>query len=132
VLSEYEPFEFDRRHLLMKDKMEHMSVMERVRFSMNEYANALQEGKTGISNLKDDQTLGGLDHNYHRKLEDAARQGTLFDGCIFKHNKQGKRGGDEKFGIITVPFGFDDLELKDCIFFDNQYGEASDKVRCEI
>lgn len=118
----------DRRRRKLTEEMQGMSIMERVGRSMHEYQ-MLFEGKDSMFKVTDEEDFDEEDFEGHRKLDeiDWQRQSLTLDGVEFAANKQGKRGGDEKFGMITIEQRFDDLEIKNCYFHDNVYGDPLDQ-----
>jgi hypothetical protein len=76
-----------------------------------------------------------------RKLDEIGntewkRQSVTFDNCLLKGNRQGLEStlgtNIRRFSVIEILGDFDDIEIKDCIFTENNFGDPDDAVRCEI
>jgi len=103
-----------------------MDIHQRVGFAMNEYTK-LFRGEGSIFGVDEDTNMMG--ENDERSLQrDIKTQTHIWDGVVFSENKQGNRGGEEKFGVITVEKNNDIVEMRDSVFENNLYGDPLKKV----
>lgn len=109
-----------------------MEPLERMGFAITEYTKLLtgEESEFGASNQDkhEEEFMGEQGEDRELQSEPIGRQLVTFDGCEFSDNSRGRQGGEEKFGVITVETGFDDMIIKNTLFRNNVYGDPLDDV----
>lgn len=92
---------------------------------MDEYQ-SLFEGGDSLFKVTDEEEVEGQE----RSLQsiDWQRQSVTLGGVGFAGNRQGKHGGEEKYGMVTIEYSYDDFEITNCHFHDNDFGDPLDAV----
>jgi hypothetical protein len=141
ILSYWTPETVTGRRRLELDLLSDMPVLNRIGYVMKEYELLgrskidLGQPSSSSSSLFDssvdveEETVVAYLNN-DRRLEETVvglRQHVVFDGCTFRNNSLGDLGGEEKYGIVSVELPYDDLELNECLFTDNHYGDPEDQ-----
>ena len=111
--------------------MKDMSLTERLDFTMQEYRKLALREESAFSYLMEPENEEDLADPDRRRLQGDVvfeRQSATFDGTEFFFNAQAERGGEEKRGIFTHEFPFDDIIVQNSYFHDNEYGDLADEV----